>query len=91
MEQQLERALNEINSQPDTVGCLITNRQGLCLGAAGKINPKMSGVGMALSEQVCKLEPNLNPPTIVLYSGNKRCIIQKDGEITGIIYKDSSN
>lgn len=31
----------------------------------------MSGIGMAISEQACKLEPNQNPPTIVLYSGNK--------------------
>ncbi|TMW50240.1 hypothetical protein DOY81_004690 [Sarcophaga bullata] len=91
MEQHLDKVLSDINSQPETVGCLITNRQGLCLGAKGKINPKMSGIAMALSEQACKLEPNLNPPTIVLYSGNKRCIIQKDGEITGIIYKQSSN
>ncbi|XP_014090423.1 ragulator complex protein LAMTOR5 [Bactrocera oleae] len=91
MEQQLEKALNEFASQPDTVGVLLANRQGLCLGAKGQINPNVSGIGMAISEQVCKLEPNLNPPTICLYSGNKRCIIKKDGELTGVIYKQKHN
>uniref|UniRef100_A0A1B0FGX4 Late endosomal/lysosomal adaptor and MAPK and MTOR activator 5 n=1 Tax=Glossina morsitans morsitans TaxID=37546 RepID=A0A1B0FGX4_GLOMM len=71
MEQHLDKVLKEIVQQPDTIGCLITNRQGLCLGAKGKINLNMSGIGMAISEQACKLEPNQNPPTIVLYSGNK--------------------
>lgn len=40
--------------------------------AKGNINPNVSGIGMAISEQVAKLEPNSNvPATICLYSGNK--------------------
>ncbi|KAH8397960.1 hypothetical protein KR222_007462, partial [Zaprionus bogoriensis] len=77
--------------QQDTVGALLANRQGLCLGAKGDINPNVSGIATAISEQVAKLEPQSNiPATICLYSGNKRCVIQKDGEITGIIYKQST-
>ncbi|XP_068155365.1 ragulator complex protein LAMTOR5 homolog [Drosophila tropicalis] len=88
MEQQLEKVLTEIVSQPDTVGALVTNRQGLCLAAKGKINPNVSGIGMAISEQVAQLEPNNpKPATICLYSGNKRCIIQKNHDLTGVIYK----
>ncbi|XP_034118809.1 uncharacterized protein LOC133848672 [Drosophila sulfurigaster albostrigata] len=91
MEQQLEKVLNEIVTQQDTVGALLANRQGLCLGAKGNINPNVSGIGMAISEQVAKLEPNSSvPATICLYSGSKRCVIQKDGEITGIIYKQAT-
>ncbi|KAH8387209.1 hypothetical protein KR093_005554, partial [Drosophila rubida] len=78
-------------TQQDTVGALLANRQGLCLGAKGNINPNVSGIGMAISEQVAKLEPNSSvPATICLYSGSKRCVIQKDGEITGIIYKQAT-
>ncbi|XP_030382261.1 uncharacterized protein LOC115629826 isoform X1 [Scaptodrosophila lebanonensis] len=95
METQLDKVLTECLVQQDTVGALVANPQGLCLGAKGIINPNVSGIGMAISEQVAKLEPENNAPaTICLYSGNKRCIIQKDGEITGIIYKhatESSN
>ncbi|XP_030564380.1 uncharacterized protein LOC115765124 [Drosophila novamexicana] len=91
MEQQLEKVLSEIVTQQDTVGVLLANRQGLCLGAKGNINPNVSGIGMAISEQVAKLEPNSTvPATVCLYSGNKRCLIQKDGEITGIIYKQTT-
>ncbi|EDV95268.1 ragulator complex protein LAMTOR5 homolog [Drosophila grimshawi] len=91
MEEQLEKVLSEIVTQHDTVGALLANRQGLCLGAKGNINPNVSGIGMAISEQVAKLEPNNTvPATICLYSGNKRCVIQKDGEITGIIYKQTA-
>ncbi|XP_034490290.1 uncharacterized protein LOC117793940 [Drosophila innubila] len=91
MEQKLEKVLNEIVTQQDTVGALLANRQGLCLGAKGNINPNVSGIGMAISKQVDKLEPNVSvPATICLYSGNKRCVIQKDGEITGIIYKQTT-
>jgi len=40
--------------------------------AKGNINPNVSGIGMAISEQVAKLEPNTTvPATICLYSGNK--------------------
>ncbi|XP_023165687.2 uncharacterized protein LOC111595949 [Drosophila hydei] len=91
MEQQLEKVLSEILTTPETVGALLANRQGLCLGAKGNINPNVSGIGMAISEQVAKLEPNSTlPATVCLYSGNKRCVIQKDGEITGIIYKQTA-
>ncbi|EDW65155.1 ragulator complex protein LAMTOR5 homolog [Drosophila virilis] len=91
MEQQLEKVLSEIVTQQDTVGALLANRQGLCLGAKGNINPNVSGIGTAISEQVAKLEPNSTvPATVCLYSGNKRCLIQKDGEITGIIYKQTT-
>ncbi|EDW43870.1 uncharacterized protein LOC6616033 [Drosophila sechellia] len=88
MEQQLEKVLAEIAARQDTVGALLANRQGLCLGTKGDIDPNVSGIGMAISEQVAKLEPNATAPaTICLYSGNKRCVIQKDGEITGVIFK----
>ncbi|EDV34229.1 uncharacterized protein Dana_GF21078 [Drosophila ananassae] len=91
MESQLEKVLAEIAARQDTVGALLANRQGLCLGAKGNINPSVSGIGMAISEQVAKLEPNSAvPATICLYSGNMRCVIQKDGEITGVIFKQQA-
>uniref|UniRef100_A0A1A9UVD2 Uncharacterized protein n=1 Tax=Glossina austeni TaxID=7395 RepID=A0A1A9UVD2_GLOAU len=34
MEQHLDKVLKEIVQQPETIGCLITNCQGLCLGDA---------------------------------------------------------
>ncbi|XP_055912779.1 uncharacterized protein LOC129946564 [Eupeodes corollae] len=91
MEQSLEKVLNDIVSAPETTACLFANKQGLCLCTKGKISSEMAGIGIAISEQACKLEPNLNPPTICMYSGNRRCIIQKDGEITGVLYKQSPN
>lgn len=40
--------------------------------AKGDIDPNVSGIGMAISEQVAKLELNATAPaTICLYSGNK--------------------
>ncbi|SPP78428.1 uncharacterized protein LOC117580792 [Drosophila guanche] len=95
METQLEKVLSDIVTQQDTVGALLANRQGLCLGAKGDINPNVSGIGMAISDQVAALEPKsavstqpeARHPTICLYSGNRRCVIQRNGEITGIIYK----
>ncbi|KAH8281228.1 hypothetical protein KR018_000138 [Drosophila ironensis] len=76
------------STRPDTVGALLANRQGLCLGARGDINPNVSGIGLAISEQVAKLEPKSTvQATVCLYSGNKRCVIKKDGDITGVIFK----
>ncbi|KAH8244848.1 hypothetical protein KR032_001267, partial [Drosophila birchii] len=56
--------------------------------AKGDIDPNVSGIGMAIAQQVAKLEPNSNvPATICLYSGNKRCVIKNDGKITAVIFK----
>ncbi|KAH8357972.1 hypothetical protein KR200_010255, partial [Drosophila serrata] len=60
------------SARPDTVGALVANRQGLCLVAKGDIDPNVSGIGMAIAQQVAKLEPKSTvPATICLYSGNK--------------------
>ncbi|KAH8236051.1 hypothetical protein KR038_011326, partial [Drosophila bunnanda] len=76
------------SARPDTVGALVANRQGLCLVAKGDIDPNVSGIGMAIAQQVAKLEPNSTvPATICLYSGNKRCVIRNEGRVTAVIFK----
>jgi len=39
--------------------------------AKGVINPNVSGIAQAIAEQAGKLEPNMNPPTICIFSKNK--------------------
>lgn len=51
---------------PATIGCLFANRQGLCIEAKGIANPQSAGILVALSEQAAKLDPNCNPPTVIL-------------------------
>ncbi|XP_037914816.1 uncharacterized protein LOC119653842 [Hermetia illucens] len=91
MEQSLQKCISEIISTPNTTGCLFANRQGLCYGAAGTASEIASGIAVAISEQACKLEPNANPPIIALEGGNKTCLIQRNGAVTGVIFKQNGN
>ncbi|GAB0087410.1 hypothetical protein DMENIID0001_017080 [Sergentomyia squamirostris] len=86
MDSNLEVLCKDILEAPNTEGLLLANQQGLCISAKGKPSPESSGILVALSEQAAKLEPNSNPPTIVLDYGDKTCFIQKHG-ITEAVYR----
>ncbi|XP_017776451.1 PREDICTED: ragulator complex protein LAMTOR5-like [Nicrophorus vespilloides] len=87
MEKPLERVMEEILNTTDVFGCVFADHQGLCLGVKGRASTESAGVIGAIAEEASKLEPNSRPPVIVLESENKMCIIQRNGTITGAIYK----
>uniref|UniRef100_A0A1L8DAA1 Late endosomal/lysosomal adaptor and MAPK and MTOR activator 5 n=1 Tax=Nyssomyia neivai TaxID=330878 RepID=A0A1L8DAA1_9DIPT len=88
MDSGLEALCKEILEAPQTEGCLLANAQGLCLEAKGKVaSPESSGILVALSEQAAKLEPNSNPPTVILDYKDLTCFIQKHDAHTTAVYR----
>ncbi|XP_055696613.1 uncharacterized protein LOC129797793 [Lutzomyia longipalpis] len=88
MDSNLETFCREILETPNTEGCLLANGQGLCIEAKGKVaSPESSGILVALSEQAAKLEPNSNPPTVVLDYKDLTCFIQKHDSHTTAVYR----
>lgn len=90
MEKELDKVLEEVMSTPDVIGCLFADHQGLCLAAKGAAHVDSAGVIVALSEQACKLQPNLKPPAVTMESDKKLCLIQRHGTITGAIFKQKT-
>ncbi|KAJ0181555.1 hypothetical protein K1T71_002277 [Dendrolimus kikuchii] len=87
MEKDLDKVIEEIMATPNVSGCLVADYQGLCLAATGDVHVDSAGIIVAISEQACKLEPNLKPPTVCLETDKRQCLIQRHGTITGAIYK----
>ncbi|GBP82566.1 hypothetical protein EVAR_87812_1 [Eumeta japonica] len=90
MEKELDKVIEEVMSTPNVTGCLFADHQGLCLEAKGSAHVDSAGIIVALSEQACKIQPNLKPPTINLESDKNQCLIQRHGTITGAIYKQKT-
>ncbi|XP_075991292.1 late endosomal/lysosomal adaptor, MAPK and MTOR activator 5 [Anticarsia gemmatalis] len=90
MEKELDRVVEEIMSTPNVSGCLVADHQGLCLAAKGSAHVDSAGIIVAISEQACKIQPNLKPPTVCLETEKKQCLIQRHGTITGAIFKQKA-
>ncbi|CAG9121721.1 unnamed protein product [Plutella xylostella] len=84
MEKELDRVTDEIMLTPNVTGCIFADHQGLCLAAKGNAHVDSAGLIVAISEQACKIQPNLKPPTINLEADKKQCLIQRHGTITGM-------
>ncbi|KPI98491.1 PREDICTED: ragulator complex protein LAMTOR5 homolog [Papilio xuthus] len=87
MEKDLDKVVDEIMATPQINGCIVADHQGLCLAAKGTAHVDSAGIIVALSEQACKIQPNLKPPTICLETDKKLCLVQRHGTITGAIFK----
>ncbi|KAI8427397.1 hypothetical protein MSG28_001950 [Choristoneura fumiferana] len=90
MEKELDRVIEEIMATPNVNGCLVADHQGLCLASKGTAHVDSAGMIVAISEQACKIQPNLKPPTVCLETDTKQCLIQRHGTITGAIFKQKS-
>ncbi|KAK9746404.1 Ragulator complex protein LAMTOR5 [Popillia japonica] len=87
MEKHIERVMDDIISSPNVFGCVFVDHQGLCLGAKGDASTESAGIIGAIADQAAKLEPQNQPPIIVVEDDTKRCIIHRNGTVTGAIYK----
>lgn len=90
MEKELDNVTDDLMTKPNVTGCLFADHQGLCLSAKGSAHVDSAGIIVAISEQACKIQPNLKPPTINLETDKKQCLIQRHGTITGAIFKQIS-
>lgn len=88
MEKHLDRVMEEIVSTPNVIGCVFVDHQGLCLGAKGKASTESSGVIAAIADQAARLEPQGRSPVITFENDSKMCTIQRNGTITGAVYKN---
>lgn len=55
--------------------------------ANGKASNEAAGYIAAIANHVAKLEPQNKTPIITLENNNEKCIIQKNGTITGALYR----
>lgn len=58
--------------------------------AKGKASTESAGIIGAIAEQAAKLEPQKSAPVITLENDNNMCIIQRNGTITGAVFKNIS-
>lgn len=55
--------------------------------ASGKASNETAGFIAAIANHAAKLEPQNKTPIITLENNNEKCIIQKNGTITGALYR----
>ncbi|XP_054274416.1 uncharacterized protein LOC128994140 [Macrosteles quadrilineatus] len=89
MESPLESCLQSLMKDEDVTGCMLADKHGLCLAAAGKAHPEATGLVAAVAHQVAKLEPSLPPPVILLEADNRKCLIQQSSTLTAAIFKNN--
>lgn len=88
MEHNLDSVMEKICNQPGVFGCVFADEQGLCIGASGKASNETAGYIAAIANHAAKLEPkNPQTPIITLENNNEKCLIQKNGTITGALYR----
>ncbi|XP_044736367.1 uncharacterized protein LOC123298433 [Chrysoperla carnea] len=96
MEKKLDKVMDDILSHEGVTGCLFADQLGLCLGAKGNVSTAASGLIVVLAEIAGHLESNQSnstnsrQPVISLESDNKKCLIQRNGNITGVIFKSDT-
>ncbi|RLU20253.1 hypothetical protein DMN91_006860 [Ooceraea biroi] len=71
MERNLEKTLDDTYNQEGIVGCILTDRAGLCLGVKGNASSDSAGLIAAVADQVAKLEPKSGVPIISLQNDNR--------------------
>ncbi|KAH0554851.1 uncharacterized protein LOC123264238 [Cotesia glomerata] len=87
MERNLEKTMEDASKTAGIMGCILTDKSGLCLGAKGNISPDCAGIIAAIANQASKLEP-LATPVISLQSDSRQCLIHRDGPVIGAIFKN---
>ncbi|KAF7991759.1 hypothetical protein HCN44_010560 [Aphidius gifuensis] len=90
MERQIDKTLEDVKNMPGVTGCLIADRSGLCLGSKGNVSSECAGMIAAIINQASKLEPGLDSPVVLFENETRQCIIQRDGLVTGAVFKDTS-
>ncbi|XP_031355536.1 ragulator complex protein LAMTOR5 [Photinus pyralis] len=88
MEKHLDRVMDDVLSNPGVTACVFADHQGLCLGARGKASTECAGMVGAIADQAAKLEPQHKSPIIIFENDTRACIIQRNGTITGAIFKN---
>ncbi|OXU23018.1 hypothetical protein TSAR_004031 [Trichomalopsis sarcophagae] len=90
MEQSFEKRMEDVNNSEGVVGCILTDKSGLCLGVKGNASSDSAGVIAAMAELVTKIEPGSKAPIISLQSETKQCLIHEQGPVIGAIFKDTT-
>ncbi|XP_048507256.1 ragulator complex protein LAMTOR5 homolog isoform X2 [Athalia rosae] len=70
MERNLERTMDNVTNVEGVIGCILADRQGLCLGAKGSASSESAGLIAAIADEAAKLEPDSKAPVIALESDN---------------------
>ena len=90
MERNLETTLDDVNNTESTIGCVLADEAGLCLGVKGDASIDSAGILVAIADQVAKLEPESPAPIVSFQNDNRMCLIQRKGRLVGGIYKHVS-
>ncbi|KAL7307327.1 uncharacterized protein LOC106657038 [Trichogramma pretiosum] len=91
MEKGFERQIKELNRSKDVIGCLLTDKSGLCLAASGIASRTSSGVIAAIAEMSRKIEPNSKPPVISLQNDTRQILIHQKDNVIGAVFKEVSS
>ncbi|XP_011494861.1 PREDICTED: uncharacterized protein LOC105359841 [Ceratosolen solmsi marchali] len=82
--------MDEAYNTEGIVGCLVTDKSGLCLGVKGNASSESAGVLAAMADVVTKIEPSSKPPIISFQNEARHCLIHQEGPIIGAIFKATS-
>ncbi|KAI4477417.1 uncharacterized protein LOC122515185 [Polistes fuscatus] len=87
MEKNIEKTLDEVKNNETTIGCILVDRAGLCLGVKGNASSDSAGIIAAIADQAAKLEFSSTFPIVTIQNDNRKCLIQRQGPVVGAIYK----
>lgn len=101
MENNLVETLAKISSEPGVVGCVFANNHGLCIGNRGESSSEAAGLVTAIYNEAMKLQgtnqqkssststssSSTITPVISLEYGDKICLIHRNDDVTGAVYK----
>ncbi|XP_058793213.1 uncharacterized protein LOC131665373 [Phymastichus coffea] len=88
MEQSFEKKMEDVTNKEGVIGCILTDKSGLCLGVKGKVSSDSAGVIAAMAELVTKIEPGSETPIISLQNEARQCLIHQQGSVIGAIFKE---
>lgn len=86
MEAQVESVMSSIMANPDVVGVLCTDGNGLCLGAQGRASRSSSGFIQALAANARKLSDD-ESPVVTVETQTMRIMISEASDLTVAVYK----
>uniref|UniRef100_A0A336KGR7 Late endosomal/lysosomal adaptor and MAPK and MTOR activator 5 n=1 Tax=Culicoides sonorensis TaxID=179676 RepID=A0A336KGR7_CULSO len=87
MENQILENVSKISANQNVTGVILANSHGLCIAASGKASADSAGIVNEIVNQAQKLHPDAKGPVVLLDYGDKQCMIQKNNDVVGAVYK----
>lgn len=88
MESSLDDVINNAKAQPQVMGVLVADQQGLCVSSSGTLSPQSAGILAEIWSLAEQIEPkSAVKPVVVLESDQSDIYLTNEGSHTVAIQK----